>query len=91
MSNHLDSQEIPPPRVLDVCGVDRLLVKLRQVHGADGRPDIAAEIMVARRISTRRKAATAELVPARVRRASVLVQATGRFPARSICARESAR
>jgi uncharacterized protein HemY len=43
---------------------NRLLEKLREVHGAAGRPDIASEITVARRVMARRVEAAAELVPA---------------------------
>lgn len=45
-------------------GVDPLLAKLRKVHGAASRPNIALEIATATRAAARRVEAAAEMVPA---------------------------
>jgi hypothetical protein len=47
------SHEPPPLCVLDKHGVDRLLERLRAVHGEAGRPDIAPELRTAKRIKDR--------------------------------------
>jgi hypothetical protein len=48
-------QELPLPCVLDDHDVDRLLEKLRAVHGEAGRPNIAPELL--REVSTAEAAA----------------------------------
>jgi hypothetical protein len=52
-----EGYEVPTFSVLDAHDVDRLLVKLRAIHGEGGRPDIAPQLRRAARDRLREKRA----------------------------------
>jgi hypothetical protein len=49
MADHRSDYEAPCVCVLDARDIDRLLVRLRTVHGESGRADIAPELQRATR------------------------------------------